>query len=269
MAEIIHKLSFDFSEFKSSNTVFIDASSTEDILEVSFYNAGKPFDLTMDNSTQFTAELIIDSQNSRSINSYYKEKNVVRFRMRSLRDDPFKKEWSMCEIRLSCLTGGGVYNSLATQNFMVHVDSFSANIEYDKNGSYLTKDDIDKIKNHETYRLTEMINPINFPDKTIVQYVGESTSEYITGYFYQTEHISNTYAIWKQVFVQPIQTMDGKDLLDHNILANRSANNQHPITAISYLVDTLNYFANSELSDEDIDKIISDVETMVSEVNEI
>jgi hypothetical protein len=258
MEEIIHKLSFDFSEYKTSKTIFIDASSNQDILEVYFYNNGVPVDLK-----NIETELVID--NKVILDEYSSEKNVARFWLNSNKNN-FAKDWALCEVRLFHWSTSG-REDLATQNFLVYVENFNLNVEYNKNSNYLTRDDIDKIKKLNDVSYTQMPDPIIVPNGTIVQYMGEGDGTYITGYFYRSEHISSTFATWTQINVQPTVTTSGVDFTDHSKLSNRAIPNQHPITAINYLVDTLNHFANSELSDDDIDSIISEFEISSSEVD--
>ena len=259
MAEIVHKLSFDFSDYKSSSTIFIDASSNQDVLEVSFYNNGTPFDLA-----GFDTELVID--NNIILADYYSSNNISRFKLNSNRGN-FTKEWSLCEIRLFYWSTSG-RKDLATQNFLIYVENFDRNVEYDKNGNYLTKYDIEKIKRLNEVSYTQMPDPITVPNGVIVQYMGENDGTFITGYFYRSQHISSTFATWVQINVQPVITASGANINDHNQLVNRTIPNQHPVGAIAYLVDTLNHFANSELSNEDIDNIISGFDLSASEVSE-
>ncbi|MBQ3543564.1 MAG: hypothetical protein IJA34_01030 [Lachnospiraceae bacterium] len=261
MAEIIHKLSFDFSEYKSSNVVFLDENSTEDILEVSFYSNGFPFLIS-----SYEATLHIDITETEVIcGAYLVEGNTAKFRLR--RSFDFVDEWTLCEVQLGAL-GGNAKEIFATQNFLIYLEKTDSNIEYDKTGNYLTRSDIEKIKTFDTLRLIKMPDAISYPNGTIVQYIGDDTEDYTTGYFYQTQHISSTFAVWRQKNVQPALTATGTDLLNHNNFNNRNSPFQHPIRAISYLNETLNYFANSELSSNDIDEIISEIEVAVSEVYE-
>lgn len=149
---VIHKLSLSLSHAKGVDTINVKNGSTEDVLIVSFYSNGSPF-----NIEKYTAKLITNKTGGTRVYvvGTRSKPNSFIFRINEpLQAKDYESEkgnynflnngWNICEIELYDTQSR---RKTVTQNFQIYEDSLASGRKYyDDSGLYMTEEDIRRLR---------------------------------------------------------------------------------------------------------------------------